>query len=332
MFYNNKKKLIKYFTNLALDVGFTIIDVGARKDKARSNPSTKRDFNIIAKGCDYFGYEPDKVEYKKLLKNKNHFWNTQKFISDALGESEGSFDLNFYAQPGLSSKFKAKKDQFSLFSRLSYLGNLNKSISVNVTTLDDSIKKNKISNPSFLKIDVQGMELEVFKGARNFLKNQCLGIRVEIAFHELYENQPLFFEIDSHLRKLGFFPFQFLELHSWRRDSKKKFPFKDPHAKINFSKGQLIHGDIIYLKNPLSLPKKDINKQKIRLALIALCYQHFDMAHSIFCSIKSKDIDFKETIIKCEKFARIQSKAYFFDRCFILIKKILNRLNYIKEF
>ena len=326
MFYYNKKKLIKHFTKLALNVGFTIIDVGARKDKARSNPSTKRDFNIIAKGCDYLGYEPDKVEYNKLLKDKNQFWNTQKFISDALGESDGSFDLNLYAQPGLSSKFKAKKDQFSLYSRSSYLGDLNKSIPVKVTTLDNSLKKNRISNPSFLKIDVQGMELEVFKGAHNFLKNQCLGIRVEVAFHQLYEYQPLFFDIDSHLRKFGFFPFQFAELHSWRRDSKKKYPFTDPHAKINFSKGQLIHGDIIYLKTPLSLPKKDIKNQKIRLALIALCYQHFDLAHSIFSSLSLIDTNFKKTQIKCEKFARIQSKAYLIDRHFILLKKILNKI------
>jgi FkbM family methyltransferase len=327
MIYKNyKKQLIKYFSSLALEVGFTIIDVGARKDKARSNPTIKRDFNFIAKGCNYVGYEPDSEEFKKLKKNNNQFWNTQNFLPDALGEKEGVFNLNVYNQPGLSSKFKAKKDQFSLFSRSSYLGDLNKSIPVKVTTLDNSIKKNRISNPSFLKIDVQGMELEVFKGAKDFLQNQCLGIRVEVAFHQVYENQPLFFEVDSFLREFGFFPFEFAELHSWRRDSIKKYPFTDPHTKINFSKGQLMHGDIIYLKTPLSLPKNNINNQKIRLALIAICYQHFDIAHYIFRSLKLIDINFEETVAKCEKFARIQSKAYFFDRSFHRLKKILNRL------
>ncbi len=325
-FSSYKKQLIEHFSQLALEVGFTIIDVGAREDKARSNPTVKRDFNFIAKGCDYLGYEPDKEEYKKLDKLTDQFWNTQKFLPEALGEKEGSFNLNLYNQPGLSSKFKAKKDQFLLFSRLSYLGDLDNSIPVNVSTLDNSIRKNKISNPSFLKIDIQGMELEVFKGAHNFLKNQCLGIRVEVAFHQVYENQPLFFEIDSHLRKLGFLPFEFVELHSWRRDSVKKYPFTDPNTKINFSKGQLMHGDLIYLKTPLSLPNEDIKNQKIRLALIALCYQHFDLAHSIFSSLSLIDTNFKETQIKCEKFARIQSKAYFFDRYFILFKKILDKI------
>ena len=57
MIYKNyKKQLIKYFSSLALEVGFTIIDVGARKDKARSNPTIKRDINFIANGCNYIGY------------------------------------------------------------------------------------------------------------------------------------------------------------------------------------------------------------------------------------------------------------------------------------
>ena len=76
-------------------------------------------------------------------------------------------------------------------------------------SLDASLANNSILNPAFVKIDIQGMELEVFKGAQSFLKNNCLGIRVEVYFHAIYENQPLFHEIDAYLRKLGFFPFQF---------------------------------------------------------------------------------------------------------------------------
>lgn len=323
---NNKKKLNSYFSHLAKVVGFSVLDVGARKEKSQSNPGIYGDFRLIAKGCDYIGYEPDKEELKKLKSNENLHWKSQTFLSDALGEKQGNFNLNLYKQPGFSSKLKAKKDQFSLFSRTSYLGEDNRQIPVNVTSLDRSLAKNHILNPAFLKIDIQGMELEVFKGAQSFLKNNCLGIRVEVYFHEIYENQPLFHEIDSYLRKLGFLPFQFAELHCWRRDSMKKFPFNDNKAKINFSKGQLMHADLIYLKNPTSLKKDDLINQETRLALIALCYQHYDLAHELFTSLAQKNSRHKESALNCQKLSNIDSNKHFIDRCFCWLKKGLSRL------
>lgn len=323
---NNKNKLILYFSGLAHRVGFSVLDIGARTEKTASNPGISGDFDLIAKGCDYFGYEPDKVELKKLKSNQNLHWKSQTFLGDALGEKQGNFDLNLYAQPGFSSKLKAKKDQFSIFSRLKYLGDDNRQIPVNVSSLDDSLANNRILNPAFIKIDIQGMELEVFKGAQSFLKNSCLGIRVEVYFHEIYENQPLFHEIDSYLRNLGFFPFQFAELQSWRRDSMKKFPFFDKKAKVNFSKGQLMHADVIYLKDPNFLNKDDLVNQQTRLALIALCYQHYDLAYELFMTLAQKSSIHKESISNCQKLSKIESKLYFPDRCFYWFKKGLSRI------
>ena len=323
---NKKKKLNSYFSQLANEIGLSILDIGARTEKTVSNPGISGDFNLIAKGCDYFGYEPDKDEIKKLKSDPNLLWKSQTFLADALGEKQGDFDLNLYAQPGFSSKLEAKKDQFSLFSRSAYLGEDNRQIPVNVSRLDDSLANNSILNPAFMKIDIQGMELEVFKGAQSFLKNNCLGIRVEVYFHGIYENQPLFHEIDAYLRQLGFFPFQFVELHSWRRDSMKKFPFYDNKAKINFSKGQLMHADVIYLKDPASLEKYDHVNQQTRLALIALCYQHYDLAHELFTTLTSNNISHKESVLNCQRLSRIDSKAHSLDRYFYWLKKGLGRL------
>ena len=208
---NKKKKINLYFSQLANEVGFSVLDIGARTEKTVSNPGISGDFDLIAKGCDYFGYEPDKEELKKLMSNPNFHWKSQTYLPEALGEEKGDFNLNLYRQAGFSSKFDAKKEEFSLFSRSHYLGDKQQKIPVKVISLDESIADSKIANPSFMKIDIQGMELEVFKGAQSFLKNNCLGIRVEVYFHQIYENQPLFHEIDAYLRKFDFFPFQFAD-------------------------------------------------------------------------------------------------------------------------
>ena len=325
---NKKEKLRLYFSQLAKDVGFSVLDIGARTEKTISNPGILGDFKLIAKGCDYFGYEPDKEEFNKLKKNSNVFWKSQTYLQDALGENQGNFDLNLYAQPGFSSKLKAKEEEFSLFSRNAYLGEGYSQIPVDVLSLDDSIANNCITNPAFMKIDIQGMELEVFKGAQSFLNNNCLGIRVEVYFHEIYENQPLFHEIDAYLRKFNFFPFQFAELHSWRRDSMKKFPFNDNTSKIIFSRGQLMHADVIYLKDPSSLEKDDLKNQQIRLALIAMCYKHFDLAHELFnvLAINDSSCSYEETIHYSQKLSRIDSIAHSVDRYFYWLKKGLGRL------
>ena len=314
-----------YFSELAKKVGFSIIDVGARTEKTNINYGIEGDFRIISKGCDYYGYEPDQAEFEKLKSSVNKNWKSQTYLSEALGEEKGEFHLNLYRQAGFSSKFEAKKDEFSLFSRSHYLGDKQQKIPVKVTSLDESIADNKIVNPSFIKIDIQGMELEVFKGAKNLLKNNCLGLRVEVYFHQIYRNQPLFSEVDSYLRSLGFLPFQFLEMHSWRRDSLKKFPFYDKKSKIHFSNGQLMHADMLYLKDS-SLLKDELLDQKIRLALIAICYKHYDLAYDLFNDVMSKDDDFKSTLMQCQRHSKATSKYFMVDRSYQLFNRLINRL------
>ena len=54
-----------------------------------------------------------------------------------------------------------------------------KSIEVESTTLDEFVRKNQLS-PSFIKLDCQGAEYEILKGATRFLSdNECVFIYLE---------------------------------------------------------------------------------------------------------------------------------------------------------
>jgi FkbM family methyltransferase len=70
-----------------------------------------------------------------------------------------------------------------------------------VSMLDDEIPANLGVN--IIKIDVQGYELEVLKGGPHTL-SKTLMVVVEMQNHELYTGAPKYFELDEHLRRLGF--------------------------------------------------------------------------------------------------------------------------------
>jgi FkbM family methyltransferase len=78
-----------------------------------------------------------------------------------------------------------------------------RTVKVNVKTLDSILKKIKVSY-DFLKIDAQGAEYEILLGSENYLKNDCLGLQLELFEIPLYEGIKLKSEVIKFLKKKGF--------------------------------------------------------------------------------------------------------------------------------
>ena len=70
-------------------------------------------------------------------------------------------------------------------------------------TLADFAVKNEIAHIDFIKLDTQGTELEILRGAQGFLDRVSI-IRTEVEFVDLYEGQGLFDDIVSELSSRGF--------------------------------------------------------------------------------------------------------------------------------
>lgn len=79
----------------------------------------------------------------------------------------------------------------------------------------------------FLKLDLQGYELEALNGCGKLLERIKI-ITIEIEFIPLYDGQPLFGDIDVYLRAQGFRMLNLYELYT--------------HLD-----GQLTAGDAVYL-------------------------------------------------------------------------------------
>jgi FkbM family methyltransferase len=74
---------------------------------------------------------------------------------------------------------------------------------VTVKRMDDLIDAGTLPVPEVIKMDVQGYELKVLKGAGKYL-SEVKYIIAEVAFKEYYHNQPLFVDIANYLLTYNF--------------------------------------------------------------------------------------------------------------------------------
>lgn len=72
-------------------------------------------------------------------------------------------------------------------------------------TLDDVLEKlGQSFSYHFLKIDAQGAEHPILKGAERFLSDSCIGLHLELFVIPLYKGIKLFDEVHGFLRDFGF--------------------------------------------------------------------------------------------------------------------------------
>jgi FkbM family methyltransferase len=84
---------------------------------------------------------------------------------------------------------------------------------VDATTLDDYFQDKPA--PDLLWIDVEGAELQVFRGATRVLPGVRL-IHVEVSFRPMQVGKPLFWELSRYLKSQGFSFHGFMEISALR--------------------------------------------------------------------------------------------------------------------
>jgi len=80
-----------------------------------------------------------------------------------------------------------------------------KVVSVQVSTLDRYCQQHQVESIDHLKIDTQGFDLQVLRGASQILKEKRIhSLSVELTFSPMYKNQPSYIEVLSFLEKSGY--------------------------------------------------------------------------------------------------------------------------------
>jgi FkbM family methyltransferase len=216
IFYNFIKKI---FSLAGLSIGFKkknlnfdeiyknyirnpiIFDVGANEGQ-----SIKR-FNLIFNNCIIHSFEPIKKCFDRIVED----YPSKQFIKNNYALSEKSVNKRFFI-----NKYSATSS-FDRINKNYYQPNNEKNktvkiLKVKTVTLDSYINLNKIKKIDILKIDTQGHELNVLKGAKNALQKSMINfIEAEIIICDYYENKINLFEFDRIMYENNFILFNFQE-------------------------------------------------------------------------------------------------------------------------
>jgi len=265
-----------HLARMAADFPITALDVGARGGFVG-------DLKPVAPFVNGVGFEPDATECAALnqrLRQDSRGWRSVRYLPLALAGSSGRRRLYITTRGGTSSLLPMDSPFGAEFSRADYY-QVRETAEVETMSLDEALSKHEIPQPNYLKIDVEGLELEIFDNAPKTL-GSLLAIRTEVSFIPPRHGQPLFRDVDRCLAGYGFMMMNFLETHHWRRLTQRK-PTWDNACRVPFSEGQLIHGDALYFRDPFSARSQGgvDHADIVRLCLIALCYAHIDFAYSV---------------------------------------------------
>lgn len=220
-------------------------------------------------------FEPDLEECERLKSLETTNWKNINVIGVGIGQGKKR-KLNLYRQRGCSSLLEANYAIAQRFAREEYYI-LDDVMEVSMMGLDEALNDHKVTDASYLKIDIQGAEIEAFQSGTELL-SQLVMLRTEVSFLPVYKDQPLFSEVEQFLRRFDFELFKFVETHHWRRGSKVKYPSIDRERKFA-SSGQLIHGDALFIKSPETIARSnDPSKKLLHLALLAFAYGEVDLS------------------------------------------------------
>jgi FkbM family methyltransferase len=173
----------------------TVLDVGANKGQfAKLARAVFADATI-------YSFEPLPDCYDVL---KNAMPDDKKFFcyNKAAGSSESTLEF-FRSVHSPSSSFLQMEDLHKQAFPESSKGQVQQPIQVPVTTLDIFYNEVKPAQNILLKIDVQGFEAEVIKGASAMMQ-QVKVVILEMSLQKLYKAQPLFHDVYMMMYEKGF--------------------------------------------------------------------------------------------------------------------------------
>ncbi len=279
----------------------SIVDIGA--NPIDGDPPYKLMLN--SKLCTLIGFEPQRDALQTLMKSKS---SMETYLPDAVGDG-GEHTLYKCRASGMTSLYQPNTKVLSLFNDFEYLGEVTETEKITTRKLDDI---NEITTLDFMKIDVQGSELSIFQSGRKKLRH-TIAIQTEVSFTPLYEDQPLFWEIDKELREQGFIPHAFDAVKRW-----PLAPYKDRNnARQHLN--QLLEADIVYVRDFIHHDSMD-DEQIKQLALVAHhCYKSYDLAMKCIeilvtrSSIDSYTLDSYVKLIDKLKYPVSQKISYNFN-------------------
>ncbi|MFJ3231204.1 FkbM family methyltransferase [Streptomyces sp. NPDC086787] len=249
-----------------------VVDVGA--NPIDGDPPYK---GMLEAGlCRVTGFEPQPEALAELQRRKGP---NETYLPHALGDGD-THTLRVAVASGMTSLFRPDPNRLALFNGFGEWGRVLEEIPVPTRRLDEV---EEVGAFDLLKIDIQGAELMVFQGAGQKLA-EAVAVHTEVSFVPLYEDQPVFGDVDQELRSRGFIPHTFAATKHW------------PIAPVVFggdfrrAQHQLLEADVVYVRDFGHLESMT-DEQLKHMSLIAHhVYGSNDLAHRCLAELVQRDV------------------------------------------
>lgn len=249
---------------LSPDDALVVLDGGAR-----NGPS---ELKALQRLCVTHCFEPNPAEVPRLrevagLLERNSVSRGNVFVHPAaLAGHTGSCTLHVSLRPGATSCLRPNIALLDTFAsdHWSELKEIVVSHEVSCITLADFLSETNIDFVDFCKLDTQGTELDILRGAKQRISDFGT-IKIEVNFLPIYEHQPRLSEIFSFLEQAGF---EFIDL-TWSHACRRFHV--DPKLPPNAYR--LVWGDAIFAR-----PLQSDHPRRLHQALVLAGLGYLDPA------------------------------------------------------
>ncbi len=200
------RELVKIIREISNSLSFTILEIGALQIKDKTEP-----FHQLLDcfpGSMIIAFEVDEILCEELNKKAKP---NMKYFPVPLGRTEETCSFYETVHPMCSSLYKPNEELINLYNNMMEAAKLKSVNYINTESMDFFTKNNDIKVVDFIKIDIQGAELDVFMGGIDTLAD-VVAIVSEVEFIPHYIDQPLFGDVCAFLAEHEFMFHKFLGL------------------------------------------------------------------------------------------------------------------------
>ena len=198
----NQKKIVNFFESEKIQIN-TFFDVGAHKGE------TIKLFSDNFSIKEFYCFEPSPANFNYLKKKISKLNNNIKIFNFGLGENKSVLNFNQLEESSSSTLVEINQDsnyykkKNKILSIFNLKKNEDKIINVEISSLNDFMEEQSINKIDILKIDTEGFEFKVIKGAREKIKD-IKYIYFEHHYDDMLKKKYSFSDIHSYLIKNGF--------------------------------------------------------------------------------------------------------------------------------
>jgi len=241
---------------------------------------------------DYYLFEPDPIESKRLAEKYIMRASEIKVIDKALATENGELTINFFRNRAMSSSV-VRNPVSSLFKSGERETEVDivESITVQAESIDYFSEQNNL-RLDFLKLDTEGTEYQILQGAKKQLRDNIIGVRCEVSFDYIFEGMPLFSTLHDFMLSYGFILLNF--------DYEGRGDYQNIFVKTNERYGILTATDAVWVKRP-NLLFNITEDDKVNATIKIMKYAGFcilnnapDLAINILLEARENKVDFSE--------------------------------------